>query len=360
MSVTKGSSTPSLRRHIFSLRTLASFAIAIGFVALLAVTFNVDWSKTWDNVQAMDFRLYAAAVAVYYLTFIVRGLRWKILAYNAGLVDAPATSQPSVLQFSQLILIGWFVNGIAPLRLGDAYRAYALAARSGRGFSWSLGTVLAERFVDMISVLVLVAIAVLWYSAVSDIGIIAYVAIAATVMAAGLAALLLLMRGYGARAAQYLPARLQEAYGRFQEGTLGSLRHRRRRSVLALGIIGWLLEVGRIQLVVEAMDLNISLPLVVLAALGHAILSTVPSPGGVGAVEAGLVGLLVLGLPRADAVSVALIDRTITYVSVVAFGGLALLISEVVRRRRRPMSDAVGSGGGPPDATNTDMPSARQ
>ena len=90
-------------------------------------------------------------------------------------------------------------------------------------------------------------------------------------------------------------------------------------------MVAWLFEVARIQLVVEAMDLSVSLPLVVLAALGHAILSTVPSPGGVGAVEAGLVGLLVLDLPRADAVSVALIDRTITYLSVVAFGGLALL-----------------------------------
>ena len=360
MSVTRESSRPSLRRHIFSLRTLVSFAIAIGFVALLAATFRVDWAKTWDNVQAMDLRLYAAAVAVYYLTFIVRGLRWKILAYNAGLGDAPATNQPSVLHFSQLILIGWFVNGIAPLRLGDAYRAYALAAKSEGGFSWSLGTIVAERFVDMISVLVLVVVAVLWYSAVSDIGVIAYVAIAATVMAAALAALLLLMRGYGARAARHLPARLQGAYDRFQEGTLGSLRHRRRRSVLALGMIGWLLEVGRIQLVVEAMDLSIALPLVVLAALGHAILSTVPSPGGVGAVEAGLVGLLVLGLPRADAVSVALIDRTITYVSVVAFGGLALLISEVARRRGLRRPDATRSAATPPDATNTDTPSARQ
>ena len=325
---------PSLRRHIFSVRTLVSFAVAIGFVALLAATFRVDWARTWDNVQALDLRLYAAAVGVYYLTFIARGLRWKILADNAGLDESPPADRPSVLYFSRLILIGWFVNGIAPLRLGDAYRAYALSSRSGRGFSWSLGTILAERFVDMVSVLALVVVAVVWYSAVADIGVIAYVVLAATAMAAALGALLLLMRGYGARAARYLPTRFQGAYARFQEGTLGSLRHRRRGSVLALGMVAWLFEVARIQLVVEAMDLSVSLPLVVLAALGHAILSTAPSPGGVGAVEAGLVGLLVLDLPRADAVSVALIDRTITYLSVVAFGGLALLLSEVARRRR--------------------------
>ena len=360
MSETTAPSRPSLRRHIFSLRTLLSFVIAIGFVALLAATFRIDWARTWDNVQALDLRLYAAAIAVYYLTFIVRGLRWKILANNAGLVDSPADNQPSVLHFARLILIGWFVNGIAPLRLGDAYRAYALAAKSGRGFSWSLGTILAERFVDMISVLALVVVAVVWYSLTSDIGGIAYVVIAATVMAAALAALLLLMRGYGARAARRLPPRLQMAYGRFQEGTLGSLSHRRRPSVLALGMIGWLLEVGRIQLVVEAMDLSIALPLVVLAALGHAILSTVPSPGGVGAVEAGLVGLLVLGLPRADAVSVALIDRTITYVSVVAFGGLALLLSEVARRRGGAALDADGAASTASEASGSDPRPSRQ
>ena len=360
MSETRAPSRPSLRRHIVSVRTLVSFAIAIGFVVLLAATFRIDWSKTWDNVQALDFRLYVAAVAVYYLTFIVRGLRWKILANNAGLGDSPPANQPSVLYFARLILIGWFVNGIAPLRLGDAYRAYALSARSGGGFSWSLGTILAERFVDMISVLVLIVIAVVWYSAVSDIGGIAYVVIAATLMAAALAALLLLMRGYGARAARRLPPRLQLAYGRFQEGTLGSLSPRRRPSVLALGMVGWLLEVCRIQLVVEAMDLSIALPLVVLAALGHAILSTVPSPGGVGAVEAGLVGLLVLGLPRADAVSVALIDRTITYVSVVAFGGLVLLVSEVARRRADAGADVDESTASTPDAPGNDLPPTAQ
>ncbi len=332
---------PSLRRNIFSLRTLASFAIAIAFVAFLATTFDVDWSKSWDNVKSLNPWLYVAAIFVYYLTFIFRGLRWKILAYNAALGDQPVEAQPSLLQFSQLILIGWFVNGIAPLRLGDAYRAYALSERSGGGFSWSLGTILAERFVDMLTVLLLVVIAVLWYSATRDVGVISYVAIAAAVMAAGLAAVLILMRGYGARVARFLPGRLEGAYGRFHEGTLGSLRQRQRRAIFALGLIGWLLEVSRIYLVVEAMDLSIALPLAILVASGHAILSTVPSPGGVGAVEAGLIGLLVLDLSRADAVSVALVDRTITYVSVVAFGGLALLVSHLVGGGNPLASDAV-------------------
>ncbi len=336
MSETGESGRPSLRRHILSLRTLVSFAIAIGGVALLATTFTVDWAQTWDNVQGLDPWLYAAATGVHSLTFLVRGLRWKILVHNAGLREEPATRWPSVLYFSRLILLGGLLNSIAPLRLGDAYRASALSERSRGGFSWSLGTLLAERFVDMLTVLLLVGVVVLWHSATRDIGVITYVMLAAAVMAAGLAALVLLMRGYGIRVARRLPARLQDMYSQFHEGALGSLRHRQRWAIFALGMIVWLLEVTRLRIVVEAMDLGLSLPLAILAALGHAILSTVPSPGGVGAVEAGLVGLLVLGMAYADAVSVALVDRTITYVGTVVLGGLALLIPQVACRRPAP------------------------
>jgi uncharacterized protein (TIRG00374 family) len=336
MSETKRSLGLSLRRNIFSLRTLTSFAIAIAFVVFLATTFEVDWFRTWDNVQSLNPWLYAAAILVYYTTFAFRGLRWKILAYNAGMGNGPVTGLPSVFQFGQLILIGWFVNGIAPLRLGDAYRAHALSERSGGGFSWSLGTIVAERFVDMLTVLLLAVVAVLWYSATRDIGAIAYVVMAAAGLAALMAALLMVMRGYGARVAQHFPGRLEGAYIRFHEGTLGSLRQRRRRAIFVLGLVGWLLEVARLYIVVEALDLSIAIPLAMLVALGHAILSTVPSPGGVGAVEAGLIGLLVLELERADAVSVVLVDRTITYVSVVVLGGLVLLVARIVRARSRP------------------------
>jgi uncharacterized protein (TIRG00374 family) len=336
----------SLRRNIFSLRTLVSFAVAIAFVGFLATTFDVDWSRTWDKVRSLNPWLYVAAMLVYYSTFPFRGLRWKILAYNAGMGDEAVARTPSVLQFSQLILISWFVNGIAPLRLGDGYRAYALSEESGGGFSWSLGTILAERLVDMLTVFFLVVIAVLWYSATRGIGGIASILTASVVMAVvGIAVLILLTRGYGARVAQHLPSRFEGAYRRFQEGTLGSLRQRQRRAIFALGLVGWLLEMARLYLVMEAVDLTVTLPLVMIVALGHGILSIVPSPGGVGAVEPGLTALLVLGMAKADAPSVVLVDRSITLASVLIIGGLAFLLWQVFSARRRSRwPEAAGDG----------------
>ena len=322
-----------LRRRVFSLPTLLSFVLAIAIIYLLATRFDVDWSKTWDGVRHMNAWLYLLALGLYYLSFGVRGLRWRMLARNAGIFDFPNARLPSVLRFSQLIIIGWFVNAVAWLRLGDPYRAYELSRESRSGFAWSLGTVLAERVMDMAAVLALVLTAVAWYSLTRESAGTGTILLAAVAMTAALGAFLVLMKGYGGRLAGLMPGKFEDAYQRFHKGAVGGLRQ--LPALFVLGLIGWLLEVGRLYFVVQALDLTIGIPLVLITALGHAILSTVPTPGGIGVVEPGVTGLLVLGLAREDAVAVVLVDRSITYLSVIVFGGITLLQWHFARSRRR-------------------------
>ncbi|MGH2543069.1 MAG: lysylphosphatidylglycerol synthase domain-containing protein, partial [Ardenticatenaceae bacterium] len=123
----KNAEPVSLKKRVFSLPTLLSFAIAAAFMFFLSTRFDLDWGATWDNIRAMNPWLYLFGLLVYYLSFLIRGIRWRVLARNAGLDREPGARLPSVSQSSQLILIGWFVNSITWLRLGDAYRAYALA-----------------------------------------------------------------------------------------------------------------------------------------------------------------------------------------------------------------------------------------
>ena len=329
---TSTQSTP-FRRRVFSLPSLIALAVAVVFIIFLATSFDLDWAKTWDNVRSMDFRLYAVALALYYLSFLFRGIRWRVLARNAGLVDSTDASLPGIPKFSQLILVGWFVNSVAGFHLGDAYRAYALSEESSSRFPFTLGTVFAERAVDMVTVLVLLTIGVGAYSLTQDLEGLRYIVVAAVVLSAALALLLAVMRGYGTRLARFLPGRVEEAYHRFHKGTTGSLQQ--IPVVFALGFISWMLEVGRLYFVVEALDQDVGLPLVLITALGHAILSTVGTPGGVGAVEPGVTGLLLLELGRDDAVSVTIVDRTVTYLSVLLLGGLAFLALQTSRSRRR-------------------------
>ena len=322
----------SIKRRFFSIPTLLSFGVAAVLMFLLATRFNLDWSATWDNVRKMNPGLYLLAILMYYLSFAFRGLRWQILARNAGISSSPEAKIPSALHCSRLILAGWFVNSITWLRLGDAYRAYAFAEDSRSGFSWSLGTVLAERVIDMSIVLGLIILSVLLLTTTRGSAASDYVLFAATAMAFAMLMLLFLMRKYGVRLAQVLPDRLEAAYYHFQRGTLGGFKQ--LHILGALGVIAWFLEMTRLFLVIQALDLSVELPLVALAALGHAILSTVPTPGGVGAVEPGVTGLLLLSLDRHDAVSVTVVDRSITYVSVIVLGGIIFLARQLSQARR--------------------------
>ena len=339
------SQTDSLRRRVLSLPTLLSFAVAAAFILFLATGVDLDWGETWDNIRSMDPWLYAVAAVLYYISFIFRGARWRILAINAAARrNGEDVRIPSTLGMSQLILIGWFVNSIAWLRLGDAYRAHAFAEDSNSSFSWSLGTVLAERVLDMVVVAVIMAISVAAVALTIGFSGSKYILIIPLIMVVGAIALVGLMVKFGSRLAGLLPRKIEAAYHRFHEGTIGSFDQ--LPAVMALGAIGWLLEMGRLYFVLQALGIDIGLPLTAVVALGHAILSTVPTPGGVGAVEPGVTGLLLIKLSRPDAAAAAILDRSITYVSVIAVGGLVFLLRQVIqmrRARRRPQVEAASS-----------------
>ena len=361
----------SIRRSFLSLPTLLSFALAAALIVILATTFDLDWERTWRNIRDMDPWMYALALLAYYSSFAFRGVRWRILAQNAVPNAVPtadadddagnannyagnddgrdtdsdagsvanndadsAVRLPSSAWIGGLIVIGWFVNSVTWLRLGDAYRAYALADDSGATFSWSLGTVFAERVLDMITVAALVVVAVGLLAATGGLPgdwwwYIIFIALA---MAAAISLAAALMKRYGANIVRIIPGRLEGAYRAFHEGTLGSFD--RLPAALSLGGVGWLLEIARLYFVIAALGLDVSLALIPVVALGHAVLSTVPTPGGMGAVEPGVTGLLLIEASAADAASVVIIDRSITYASVIAVGGALFLLRQVVRAGR--------------------------
>jgi uncharacterized protein (TIRG00374 family) len=241
---------------------------------------------------------------------------------------------PSVIDHSTLVLISWFANSVTWFRLGDAYRAFLLSFRWRLSFSRTVGTVLAERGLDIavVAILLLVAgIGLLRGDTAQKAGV---VLVAASALAGLVLVTLLAMRLYGLRIASLLPQQVQAAYQRFQEGTLGSFRRLPLLVLISAAI--WFFEAGRLYFVIEALGLEVSLAMVLFAALAHSLLTTIPvTPGGLGFVEAGLTGLLVLVLPREDAATITLLDRSITYVSILAVGGIVFAVRQWFEVRRR-------------------------
>ena len=74
--------------------------------------------------------------------------------------------------------------------------------------------------------------------------------------------------------------------------------------------------------------------LVVFLPLANSLLTLVPTPGGVGAVESGVGGLAVRlsSLTATTAAALVLIDRAITYISVIVLGSVLFVVRQSIWR----------------------------
>ncbi|PKB83525.1 MAG: hypothetical protein BZY88_01895 [SAR202 cluster bacterium Io17-Chloro-G9] len=306
----------NIKRRVFSLPTLVSLAVAGAFLAFLVTRFDVDLAGAWDTVKAGNPWYLALAVAVHYTTFAFRGARWRLLLQNA---QDKASTIPGAAYCSQLVLLGWFVNSVGWFRLGDAYRAYLYRDEQDASFSRTIGTVLAERVLDAVLVLLLLLVTVPFLvgggqqAAWPVLGI-------AIVLVVALAGALLLMIFGRVRVLRTLPGRLADRYQRFHQGALASFAQ--LPPVTLWGLLGWLAEAGRVFLVVQALDLDVDLHLVIFITLANSLLTLVPTPGGLGAVESGVPVLLVRlsSLSATPATALVLVDRAITYLSIILVG----------------------------------------
>lgn len=329
-------SAVTLRGRVLSLPTLVAItvgAILLGF-AMWRI-FDVEWDEVWTNIKGVHLGKYLLAAGLYYLSFWFRGVRWKLIARTANIGGDNGKHVPSSITLSGIILMGWFANSVAFLRLGDAYRGWALAKESKSDFPSSLGTVLAERVQDMAAVLILVLGAAIWLTTEGDSKVPGWVVFAAFVLVVGLILGLLIMQMASERLSRRLPDRFEAAYVSFQRGTLSSFSGRAIPPQLVLGIIGWILEIARFYFVADAMNIDISFGIVMFAALANAMLTTIPTPGGFGFVEGGLTGLLILfGLSDNQAISLVAVDRTISWLSVVLFGGILFVVWHAIKAKK--------------------------
>ena len=122
---------------------------------VLAYTYrDYDFSKLWTDVARLDLWWIFFAVVFSWLSPLFRGLRWNLilspLGYNVPQRDTTLT-----------VFTGYAANIIIP-RFGEISRCAILDRYNSVPFSKGLGTLLAERFVDMILLLLIALITVLW------------------------------------------------------------------------------------------------------------------------------------------------------------------------------------------------------
>jgi glycosyltransferase 2 family protein len=333
------SKAPALAERFFNVRTLLSFGLGLGIIVFLFTRVQIDVGAILDWVRQANPWLLGAAFVAFYATFPVRALRWRRLLDNVEVdTGEEGAKRLGVAPLSEIIFLGWFANCIVPAKLGDAYRAYLLKLNAGVSFSTTIGTILAERIIDVVILflLMLAATGLSFGRAVpSEVLVLMQIGCALVVL---VVVGLVVMRPLRPLIERILPNRLHEQYARFEHGTLNSFRG--IPTLVAFTGLTWTGEVARLYLVTLSLGFGgTAQSVIVFVALVSALMTTLPlTPAGLGFAEGAIVGIFLLaaraglapGMDEHAAASIALLDRGISYWSLIATG---LVVYPLSRRK---------------------------
>ena len=313
----------ALRERLLDPRTLISFAILAVVLFVVLTHVQLDYGESLRAISQTNLLLYALAFAAFYFSFVVRTVRWEILLRNTG-------EKNRFGELFHIIILAWFANCVLPAKMGDFYRAYLLRQQTEVSGSKGLGTIFSERALDFLVLMSLLIVSGLISFRATVPGRFVPAFIVGLVIAVGLIAGLLVIRYSEGRLSRFLPERLRERATRFKHGLLSAFAGR-LPLLLGLTIVVWMAESARLFLVVQALPLHISLSLaqIMFIALVASLLTTIPAlPGGLVLVEGGIIAVLVFfGLTASQALSVAILDRLISYWSLIAVGLVVFLLS---------------------------------
>jgi uncharacterized protein (TIRG00374 family) len=132
-------------------RAVLVFLLTLG---LLAYFFrNADVAGVWAETRRARPALLLLALLVTGATYVLRALRWQYLLAPLGHVHFSNAFRATVIGFGATFLL--------PARAGEVIRPYLLARREGLPATAAFATVILERLLDLVTVLMLFAAFVL-------------------------------------------------------------------------------------------------------------------------------------------------------------------------------------------------------
>ena len=323
----------SLGRRLRQPRTILSLVLPVVLLILFARSLpGFNLAELPGKILAANPLLLLLAFVIFYAGFPIRGLRWAVLIRATGY---PLRTRDS----TEIIFISWLVNCLVPAKLGDLYRAYLLRLNAAVSLSRTFGTVFIERILDLFAIVVL-GLAAGFVSfrgrLPGDVQVVFAIGVALVIV---LAFLLLTLRNFGRRLLTRLPIpeRVIEFYDRFEEGVFSAIGLRQVPILLLLTVVIWSTEAFRLLFVVQALgfpDVHLGISGAFFVALTGSLLTAVPfTPAGLGIVEAGIVGILTLvyNVPQTEALTIVLVDRAISVLSIIALGSVTYAVSPMRR-----------------------------
>ena len=124
-------------------------SLTFGGVLFYLVFKSIDFSDFYNRLTELDFFWIYLSMFISIFEHVIRGYRWNLM------MEVGQSKKFSTFVTTNVIIISYFFALIIP-RFNDVVRCYLISKTDEINFSKSLGSVVSERFVDIISLLILI------------------------------------------------------------------------------------------------------------------------------------------------------------------------------------------------------------
>lgn len=285
-----------LRRLIFSL--------IFGVIVFFALLFVGDAKKTIAALASSNWWYLPLVLLLACGNYLLRFFRWSLYLHRLGVIVP--------LRQSVTIFMSGLAMSVTPGKFGELIKCYGLKQTSATPVAQSAAVVFAERFTDLLAVLVLAGVGALSFHYGTRVIIISLIVLAELLVLVMCRPVIrsVLRQLSAVRRLSRVMMKVSELY----EHTFRLLLPLPLLSGIVLGALAWFCECLAFWFVLIAVHAPLSIGIAIFIYAFATLFGAITFlPGGLGATEGSLTGLLVLrDVPKNEAVAAALIIRGAT------------------------------------------------
>jgi hypothetical protein len=313
--------------------------ILVSLLCLYLAARGIEWENLLEALGQVRYEWLLPALGLLVLAMIGRAYRWQLTFYPHR--------PPRTVRLFNLLNIGYLVNTVTPMRLGDILRGYLCAELEGLNVVRVLSTIVLERIADTLAIVFLLASLIPFVSLPSQLFRPALWVGLVSLAGGALLVLVVLRRSQALQLFDRVALRvrflqregLRRSVGAAVDG-LATLRSWRTTVGVAIwSLVIWLGTALQFYVVMWAMGLRLpaaaALLVVCLTSLGMVVPS---SPGYVGVFEyLCVVSLSLFGVTKEVALGYALVLHALAYLVPILLGGLAIWVEGYSYARLRSL-----------------------
>lgn len=284
--------------------------LLVGVLLLAGLLWWVGVDRLWAAMSGASPLWLLASALMIFPGYLVRALRWRLLLL-------PVKNRVGFSNAFWATVVGFMVNTLIPIRLGEFVRAYVLSERERIGFAPSFSSIMVERTLDLIGLLTIGFITMLMLPLGTDlpdwilegfkaIGILIGIILAVIVLGVKRENVILKLLG---RVLAFIPLlnRRTNKIVEFARSLIGGLKGLSQNPKMfavnmALTWVLWLLYCLTIYFFFKAFSYPVSVVTIILGGVLLSLASILPAaPGYVGTYEAYWVLIfMALGIVQTD------------------------------------------------------------